>query len=236
MRRTVLSIACLALLTSWLQAQAPNRSEASRALTEEFPIVLRQKIEAGKTPVGTKVEAKLITATMVRGVIVPRNALFSGEVTRSIARAAEAPSQLAVRMHTLQWRDHSMPLESDLTAWIYPVANTSTQPLSYEPPDASKSPRTWNGGGAYPDPNNPVSQHKFPGRENSDGNGQASAPASQIAKSRVPMRDVISQAMRGGGLALVSSKENIKLDKSTTYVLSGALPEPASPETTAPKK
>lgn len=236
MRRTVLSIASLVLIIPWSVAQTPKPAEASRTLAEEFPVVLRERVEAGKTPVGTKVQANLISATMVRGTVVPRNALFSGEVTQSRAKSEQAPSLLAIRMHTLQWHEHTIQLETDLTAWIYPVANPSSRELSYEPPDASNSPRTWNGGGAYPDPNNPVSQHKFPGREKSDQGMEASAPASQIAKSRVPMPNVIAQAMPGGGVALVSSKGNIKLDKSTTYVLAGGLPEATPAETGAPKQ
>ena len=31
----------------------------------EFPVLMRQKVEAGKTPVGMKIEAKLTVATLV---------------------------------------------------------------------------------------------------------------------------------------------------------------------------
>src|SRR6266403_2589125 len=46
----------------------------------EFPVTLRQNVVAGKTPVGTKVEAKLTVATLVDGAVIPRDATFSGEV------------------------------------------------------------------------------------------------------------------------------------------------------------
>src|SRR5271167_996536 len=52
----------------------------------EFPVFMRQKVVAGTTPVGTKVEAKLAVATLVNGTVVPQDALFSGEVTESVAK------------------------------------------------------------------------------------------------------------------------------------------------------
>ena len=36
-----------------------------------FPVNMRQTVAAGKTPVGTKVQAKLTVATLVGGVVVP---------------------------------------------------------------------------------------------------------------------------------------------------------------------
>ena len=49
---------------------------------QEFPVLLEQSLAAGKTPVGTKIQARLAVATLVAGTVIPRNAVFSGEVSR----------------------------------------------------------------------------------------------------------------------------------------------------------
>ena len=74
----------------------PAASGSSGAL--EFPVIMRQNVVAGTTPVGTKVQAKLAVATLVDGVVVPRDAVLSGEVTESVAKSAIDPSRLAIRM------------------------------------------------------------------------------------------------------------------------------------------
>jgi hypothetical protein len=81
---------------------APAASSFSGAL--EFPVVMRQNVAAGTTPVGTKVQAKLAVATLVDGVVVPRDAVFSGEVTESVAKSVTDPSRLAIRMDSAQWK------------------------------------------------------------------------------------------------------------------------------------
>jgi hypothetical protein len=186
----------------------------------EFPVIMQEHVDAGKTPVGTKVQAKLVVATMVDGVVVPRDAIFSGEVTESAAKSAEAPSRLAIRMDSAQWKNGSAPIKVYLTSWIYPVATMAGQDLSYEPPDSANSPKHWNGAGPYPDPNNPISQQKFPGRDADNDKGPGSpSPASNISKHRVLMKNVESLRNSDGAVTLTSKHSNIKLDKTTTYVL-----------------
>ena len=75
----------------------------------EFPVIMRQNISAGKTPVGTKVEAKLIAATLVGTVVIPQGATLSGEVIESAAKAAAEPSRLAIRMDSATWKNGSAP-------------------------------------------------------------------------------------------------------------------------------
>src|SRR5271169_5869371 len=75
----------------------------SSAAGLELPVLMRQNVVAGTTPVGTKVQATLALATMVSGVVVPQDAIFSGEVTESVARSATNPSRLAIRMDSAQW-------------------------------------------------------------------------------------------------------------------------------------
>jgi hypothetical protein len=107
------------------------------------------------------------------------------------------------------------------------VAMMKSQDLSYEPQDAANSPKHWNGSGAYPDPNNPVSQQKFPGRDtNNDTTSQSLSPASNISKHRVVMKNVESSFDKDGAVALISRHSNIKLDKTTTYVFASGAPLP----------
>jgi hypothetical protein len=196
-------------------APAPKSPAAA-----EFPVIMQEHVDAGKTPVGTKVHAKLVVATMVDGVVVPRDAIFSGEVTESAAKSAETPSRLAIRMDSAQWKNGSAPIKVYLTSWIYPVATMGGQDLSYEPADSANSPRHWNGAGPYPDPNNPISQQKMPGRDTgNDTNPAPPTPSSNISKHRILMKNVESVRDSDGAIALTSKRSNLKLDKTTTYVL-----------------
>src|SRR5271156_5336201 len=77
----------------------------------EFPAIMRQNVTAGKTPAGTKVEAKLTVATLVNGVVVPQDAILSGEVTESVGKSATDPSRLAIRMDSALWKNKSAPVE-----------------------------------------------------------------------------------------------------------------------------
>lgn len=214
---TVLTIALSS--AGLFSQQTPAASGCTGAC--EFPVTLRQNVAAGKTPAGSRVEAKLVLATLVNGTVIPRDAILSGEVTESVARSASEPSRIAIRMDSAQWKNGSAAVKVYLTAWIYPaVAGMSPQDLSYEPPDAANSKKNWNGMGTYPDPNNPISQQKFPGREadKDSGTATAPAPASTISKHRMLMKNVESQHNGDGSVALTSVHSNIKLDKLTTYV------------------
>jgi hypothetical protein len=195
------------------------QSSGSPAGTE-FPIVMKQNIVAGKTPAGTKVQAKLVAATLVNGVVVPRDAILSGEVTESVKKSASNPSRLAVRMDSADWKKGSAPIKVYLTAWYYPEAAATNQDLSYQPADAANSKKNWNGMGTYPDPNNPVSQQKFPAADNNKDAGPAPAsPASNISKHRVSMKNVQSVRNPDGALVLIDQHSDLKLDRVTTYVL-----------------
>jgi hypothetical protein len=198
----------------------PLPQSSNSPVATEFPIVMKQNIVAGKTPVGTKVQAKLVAATLVNGVVVPRDATLSGEVTESLKKSASDPSRLAIRMDSADWKKGSAPIKAYLSAWYYPEAAAANQDLSYQPPDAANSKRNWNGMGTYPDPNNPVSQQKFPSGDNNKDGGQAPAsPASSISKHRVLMKNVQSFRNPDGTVVLIDERSDLKLDKITTYVL-----------------
>jgi hypothetical protein len=203
---------------------APAGSSSSGAL--EFPVVMRQNVAAGITPVGTKVQAKLAVATLVDGVVVPRDAIFSGEVTESVAKSATDPSRLAIRMDSAQWKKGSAPVGLSLaskvylTAWFYPAAETRAQDLSDESPDdASQSWNHRNRAPTFPDPNASASE-PFPGRgASTDPGSSPPSPSSNISKHRALMKNVESTRASDGAVTLTSKSFNIKIDKLTTYVL-----------------
>ena len=202
-----------------LLGQRLPQSSSSSAGTE-FPIFMKQNIVAGKTPVGTKVQAKLVAATLVNGIVVPRDAILSGEVTESVKKSAADPSRLAIRMDSADWKKGSVPIKVYLTAWYYPEAAAANQDLSYQPQDAANSKKNWNGMGTYPDPNNPISQQKFPaGDSNKDAGPEPASPASSISKHRVLIKNVQFIRNRDGAVVLIDQRSDLKLDKVTTYVL-----------------
>jgi hypothetical protein len=211
-------LTCSALLAQQTPSSAPPTPSPSQWL--EFPVIMRQNISAGKTPVGTKVEAKLIAATLVGTVVIPQGATLSGEVTESAEKSAAEPSRLAIRMDSAAWKNGSTPIKVYLTAWYYPMATLPNQDLSYQPPDAARSPKNWNGAGTYPDPNNPAAQ-PFPGRDNNQEPNTTPSPSSNISKHRVLLKNVESASRNDGAITLLSTHMNIKLDKVTTYVLAG---------------
>src|SRR5215510_1301571 len=100
---------------------------ASMPALNEFPVTLKQNVAAGKTPVGTKVEAKLAVATLMNGTVIPRNAVFSGEVIESSAKSDSDPSRLAIRIDSVRWKSGSSPVAVYLTNWYYPVRITPAQ-------------------------------------------------------------------------------------------------------------
>jgi len=200
-----------------LSQKTPPASESSKST--EFPVNMRQNITAGKTPVGTKVQASLVLATLVNGVVIPRDAVLSGEVIASVAKSATEPSRLAIRIDSAQWKNGSAPMRAYLSAWFYPVAELAPPDLSNEPRDAAQSPKSWNGAGIYPDPNNPASR-SVPGPDSSrDASAEFPSPASNISKHQVSMKGVETTRDSDGTVALTSTRSNIKLDKVTTYVL-----------------
>ncbi len=75
-------------LFSQSKSEQPKPPVPSSSLAREFPVTMRQKVVAGKTPVGTKVEANLTIATLVDGKVIPMGATFSGEVVDSAANSA----------------------------------------------------------------------------------------------------------------------------------------------------
>jgi hypothetical protein len=198
---------CSATLSS-----QPTPASALPAATE-FPVVMRQNVAAGKTPVGTKVEAKLVIATLVNGMVIPKDAVLSGEVIESVAKSGNDPSRLALRIDSAQWKNGSVPIKVYLTPWYYPAQTIQPQNLSYGPTDAEHTPRNWNGDGPYYNPNSPVYQ-PLPGSDLGKKPNTAATP-----DHRILMKNVECLRSSDGSVILTSAHSNVKIDKSTTYVL-----------------
>jgi hypothetical protein len=208
--------------------QTPTPSVS--AVAQEFPVTFQENIVAGKTAAGARVQAKLRMATLVHGTVIPQGAVFSGEVVESVAKTKTDPSKLAVRIDSAQWKGGSAGLRIYLVAWFYPSALQAGQDLQYGPQQPAS--RTWNGMGQYPSDNNKVYQ-PFPGG-GSDSNSSPEASNSVTSAHRVQMKDVQTDRSADGTITLVSSHSNIKLDKTTTYVLANA--ELLAPAKSAAKK
>lgn len=206
----------LVLICLFPQVSTGQNSVPAAATTQEFPVVLQQSVTAGKTPVGTKVQAKLFLATMVNGKVIPKNALFSGEVTESVAKTGKEPSRISIRMDSAQWKEGSEPLKAYLTAWFYPTLEEHGQDLQYGPTQSAKA--TWNGQGQYPDQNSKV-YRPFPGGDSGQGSSVPDTPTPITSDRRTPMKNVETEHHEDGGTVLLSKHGNIKLDRFTTYVL-----------------
>lgn len=196
------------------QTSVPSASAAA----QEFPVVFQENVVAGKTSVGTKIQAKLGMATLVNGTVIPQGAVFSGEVVQSAGKARADASKLAIRIDSAQWKSGSATLKVYLVGWFYPFALQEGQDLQYGPQQPST--RTWNGQGEYPAQNSNV-YRPFP----SGGSDSGSSPDTSnsiTSKYRVKMKNVETDRSADGTITLVSHHSNIKLDKSTTYVLASS--------------
>ena len=181
----------------------PDRPKPSAVgLAQEFPVTMKQNVVAGKTPVGTKVEAKLTIATLFEHVVIPMDAIFSGEVVESQAKTESTSSHLAIRMDSVRWKTGSKPVTLYLTNWYYP-RKLPTDERSNEPSDGPFGRNPYGSGMPIPTP---------------DPNGPGLGP-SEVSDTRIIMKDVDSTKRSDGSLGLVSSRLNLKLDKTTTYVL-----------------
>ena len=194
-----------------LGQQKPVAPSSSLAL--ELPVTMRQGVAAGTTPVGARVQAKLAVGTLVNRVVIPQDAVLSGEVIESVAKSAKGPSRLAIRMDSARWKNGSAPIKVYLTAWYYPLL----LPTDGDPPslDPLIRPRRLNRrSGTDPSPISPASP--FPASKS--GQDPGLAPAA-LSEHRVLMKNVDSTRNSDGAVTLTSSRFNIKLDKQTTYVL-----------------
>jgi hypothetical protein len=223
-RGIVGAVAFMAALCSAVVFGQTKPAVPSASGVHEFPVTMRQKVVAGTTPVGTKVEAKLAMATLLDGTVIPMGATFSGEVVESTAKSATDPSHLAIRMDSVQWKKGSASIKAYLTAWYYPIRVAKDEAPLDEPPGSPVGRHRRGTGTSSPDSS---SSQPFPGNSAPNGLDLPGVPASNISDNHVAMRDVQSTQHNDGAVTLSSSRFNIKLDKSTTYVLATGGPAPA---------
>jgi hypothetical protein len=194
----------------------------SAAALLDLPIIMRQKIAAGKTPVGTKVQAKLAVATLLNGVVLPEDAILTGEVVESVAKSATNASSLSIRMDSAQWTNGVAHIKAYLTAWYYPMVTVADKDLSPDSTYAATNLKHWNGPGYVPDSSIRL-PGRVPNRNSEEDKGPvsptAASPVSSISKRRSLMKDIQTTSHSDGALALTSRQFTIKLDKTTIYML-----------------
>jgi hypothetical protein len=198
--RVMLSRVVAASLILIVSCSAKGQQQAATASVigvQEFPVVFQQSVTAGRTPVGTKIQAKLTMATLLNGTVVPQNAEFSGQVVVSQARTESQPSRLSVRLDSLRWKDGSASVKAYVTNWFYPSIAESGQTSQSGP---------WQG------PTSPVPVPSYSPSAPDD-------PNSTTSQHREKMKDVDSERSSDGTVMLVSKQHNLKLDHSTVYVL-----------------
>ncbi|MGA7646527.1 MAG: hypothetical protein WBW01_08445, partial [Terriglobales bacterium] len=188
----------------------------------DLPIVMQQKVAAGKTLVGTKVQAKLAVATLLNGVVLPEDAILTGEVIESVAKSATNPSILGIRMDSAQWANGVAHIRAYLTAWYYPLVTTPDEDPTPDSPYAATNLKHWNGPAYIPDSSIRLPQ-PVPNRNSEEDKGPTApptaAPVSSISKRRTLMKDIQTTSHSDGALALTSKQSTIKLDKTTIYML-----------------
>ncbi len=216
----------LAVLLCAVPLFSQQKSDSLSAFTE-FPVNLRQNIVAGKTPAGTKIKAKLVLATLFDGVVLPRDAEFSGELVESAAKTKDAPSRLSLRWDAVRWKNGSKQVKLYLTNWYYPPLSESRDPGAERSGIHGSVGITLGGGGYYPPPIYP--DGRMP-QDDDPGNPQvtqAPLPSSAISQHRIQMKDIESARGEDGAISLTSTRRDLKLDKFTTYVLAAGdlLPE-----------
>ncbi len=201
----------------------PKTTVPRAAALLDLPIVMQQKVSAGKTLVGTKVQAKLAVATLLNGVVLPEDAILTGEVIESVAKSATNPSILGIRMDSAQWANGVAHIKAYLTAWYYPMVTTPDEDPTSDSPYAATNLKHWNGPGYVPDSSirlaQPVPNRNTQEEDKGPTAPPAAAPVSSISKRRTLMKDVRTTSHSDGALALTSKQSTIKLDKTTIYML-----------------
>jgi len=210
-RRSFASV--VVLCSAAFAQQGPSASRVSQTL--EFPVKLQQNVVAGNTPAGTHVQAKLVMATLVDGVVIPDGAVFSGEVTESVAKSDSSPSRLSLRMDSAQWKGGSKDIKLYLTAWYYPLrSELRSQDNSGAPGTHGEVEVTFGQSNVTGPPSAVTTNEPHPFPEN-----LPDPPSSEVSTHRILLKDVDAAAKEDGTVEISSTHRNLKLDKNTTYVL-----------------
>ena len=211
-RRLVAQGAILAFCSAASIGQQSHQPPPPSHVLREFPVILQQSVEAGKSPAGTQVQGKLAAATLFNGTLIPKNAVTSGVVVQSESRKGENRARLAVRMSTVSWDGGWAPIYAYLMPLYYPATAQAVPNLPIESPDPGS--RTLNGPNQASE--SPMSR---PFQSGGPEANQGAIPDVATLSSRpVRMKDVVLEPTSNGGIALVSEHANIKLLKMMTYV------------------
>jgi hypothetical protein len=209
-RRLVVQGAILGFLSAAsIGQQTPPASSSPSPVLREFPVVLQQNVETGKTPVGAKVQAKLAAATLFDGTVIPKNAVMFGVVVESEAKSAKDRARLAIRMDSAHWNGGWAPLKAYLMPLYYPTTAQAVPSL----PNGSQDPNSRTLDGEQSE-----SPMQRPSPNNDSQVSQTAIPGTPISNRPVRMKNVTLAPAADGGIALVSEHANVKLYKLTTYV------------------
>ena len=227
MKSLILTCALLCALASVAQTARTVNANA-----QEFPAVLLQSVEAGKTAPGTSVSARLMMGTLFNGVVIPEGALLSGVVEESVARSGNAPARLRVHLTQAEWKERTMALNLYLSDQYYPkkyqsssenqhfdASNTDAQGIKLE------THAVYSGGKPERETLirnvDPASSLK-----SADSLVKAQDPATVTAgrPGRMKMAAATAVSDDTGALSLVSEARKLKLDRDTCYSFVGAVP------------
>jgi len=218
-RRLVVTAAIIGFCSAALIAQQ-SRPASSSGVLREFPVILQQSVEAGKTPVGTEVKGKLVIATQFHGTLIPRDAVVSGVVFESVRKSAKGPSRLGIRMENAKWKGESTcMMKAYLMPLYYPLVSQSMQ----GPPSESSDTDSRSMNGPNQSTSSPMSLPSF-GGSNSEAAQEAMPNLLTLSSRPVSMKNVVIEPVPDNGVELVSQHDNIKLQKMTTYVLAAIEP------------
>lgn len=203
----------------FLLAQPAPPSPATQNRVE-LPVVLQQKIIAGTTAAGTEVRAKLEMATLVNGVVVPKGATLKGRVEESSKKSATSPSRLKIKFETASWKTGTVALSAYFTGCYYPL-NVEARPDSDMVSEGGFHGSVGIGAGGFSRPGSPPSDNdRGPaGMPPLDSRLSLPVPPPGVSSHWVRMDKVDVAKQEDGSLAVTSSKKDLKLDKSTTYLL-----------------
>ena len=202
-------------------AQQPKTKPATHGALE-FPVVLQENVVAGKTPVGTAVHSKLMLATLVKGVVVPQDALLSGRVEESTAKIGADPSRLKIRLDMAQWKGGSLAVNAFLTNMYY--ANRLIEmPAGEGIPDASTNPDPMlsHGGLQHQNSADLESRRAAWNRQAAGSNPSDQAHSSEkglwessVYRKPMPNVDITRDT---NGTVIMSRRDNIKVERNTAY-------------------
>ena len=203
-------------------ATLAQTGRVSPVTSQEFPALLAQNIEPGKTAVGTAVRARLKISTLVNGVVVPQGALLSGMVEESLAKTEQAPARLKVHITQATWKDHTLALSLYLSDQYYetPGYDASNSGVNNQRlhPDNSL---TFEGTQlrSSTDMSDPANSSRMPDRIGRGGDHPGAVPS---LAGRTRIKGVTAVPDGSGGMVLISERKKLKLDQSTCYSFQGA--------------